>query len=330
MRELLVSYTELLEIAAAHNETIYASRGGGPSGWWLTLVFGETIIEACPEAANKETFEASVLPGCTEVLTRDGAIARDLLASGEIARAVIDDKGRVVRSNIPHTPGLHTWICVRGDSAQERGGGERLSCAWTAEEARGTKETGRGRVAGEGQPEDPPAVRFCEPLEVHDGHVMLSGSWTADDELWVETLLPATELAAGNGTGNANLTEAGHIVPAAGNGTYVVNLAQAVPVPPPRGEDGAWLVDFWTGAVSAPPAGRVGNFNLLPVPMTTRMGSSTCDEMIMDVDTASVEWLHPRWQPKLRVLKTSSGAGRVTLRLTCYREKIVPDRSLVP
>lgn len=229
-----------------------------------------------------------------------------------------DDKKPVIVIS-PATEGTFTWLSSRGDDlsptppASGRGDGPQLFLTWDGS-------------PGEEQTKEV-EIQFCEPVELHDGHVSWSvGDWSFEDSWSMSVRMPATVATPnGGGEGNCNLVEVVPssglyvAIPANGDGTHDVNLEQAVPIPdgynPKTGSgEGYWSVDrYWSGAVSAATESGEGEFNLY----TFAVEMHFCKNMdcgnplgVWDLDAYKAEWISQRWKlvfSATRAIEETSG-----------------------
>jgi hypothetical protein len=225
-----------------------------------------------------------------------------------------------VMVNSPATEGTFTWLTSRGDNlsptppASGRGEGTQLMIAFTEPD---TKEV---------------EIQFCEPIELHDGHVSWRGEWGFEDAWNISVRMPATVAVANQGnTGNCNLVDTGMgfnvIVPAAGDGAYDIDFDQAVPIPDgfntktSQGQ-GFWDVDqHWTEEITPNGDGK-GEFNFYDIALEMFF----CKNMdcgsplgIWDLDAYKAEWVSKKWKLCFKAARATSGAGKIGGYLMIFR-----------
>ena len=170
--------------------------------------------------------------------------------------------------------------------------------------------------------------QFLAPIQIADGAAMYSGTWDARDRLSLAVQLAANvPTANATNTGNCNAVPSGAgydvLVPAAGDGAYDVDLATAIPLilDIDHGSTGAWWVTPDTGAITPALTGG-GNVHLLCVPYEVWMARHCplgAPNGHWDVEPSRAEYIHPRWNLHLEVVKTSAGAGILSGELLIYR-----------
>jgi hypothetical protein len=232
-----------------------------------------------------------------------------------------DDK-KIVMVNSPATEGTFTWLSARGDNltptppSSGRGDGAHLMLSFTEPD---TKEV---------------EAQFCEPIELHDGHISWrpTGDWDFEDSWSISVRMPATVAVVNpTNTGNCNLYPTGQgfniIVPAAGDGAYDVDLSQAVPIPDgysAKTEQGAgyWNVEeHWSEEIT-PNGSDKGAFNLYDI----QLEMFFCKNMdcgnplgIWDLDAYKAEWVSKKWKLCFQATKVTAGAGKIGGYLMIFR-----------
>lgn len=287
-----------------------------PNAAYWELMTGE--IEALcgvVKAHTGEPLPKEVTVVTTETTTEDGSPIFSLDTPQES-----DKKFVFVVS--PATEGTFTWLSSRGDDlsptppSSGRGEGTQALLSFTEPD---TKEV---------------EIQFCEPVELHDGHVSWkpASSWDFEDSWSLIVRLPATVATPNVGnTGNCNLVATGLgfniVVPAAGDGAYDVDLDDAVPVPDGYNKKtqlgtGYWDVErYWSETITANVEGE-GEFNLYD----TEIDMSFCKNMdcghplgIWDLDAYKAEWISKKWKICFKVTKVTAGAGKIGGYLMIFR-----------
>lgn len=234
------------------------------------------------------------------------------LMSLDHARFEADGKQVVVPS--PATHGWNTWFCGAGDNLNptppSSGRGQGTPFRLTFTEAANQYFD----------------AQFNEPVEMHDGEIYYTGTWTMDDYFELSSVLGPTVATSTPGEGNVQAVDMGGYsvyVPAAGNGSHTVdfeNVYAAAPVP--TGGNEYWTYNKSTGFLTPTPDGS-GNCNIMnmaievyfmrKIPMGHGLGR-------FEIDTYKVEWLHPSWKLRFRCIKTSSGDGEVAAWIMLFRQ----------
>lgn len=229
---------------------------------------------------------------------------------------------KIVMVNSPATEGTFTWLSARGDNlsptppSSGRGEGAQFFLSFTAPD---TKEV---------------EAQFIEPIELHDGHISWrpTGDWGFEDSWSISVRMPATVAVANpTNTGNCNLVDTGMgfniIVPAAGDGAYDVDFNQAVPIPDgysaKTGQGtGYWdVVRYWSEEISPNGAGE-GEFNLYDIALEMFF----CKNMdcgsplgVWDLDAYKAEWVSKKWKLCFRVVRATTGTGKIGGYLMIFR-----------
>lgn len=224
----------------------------------------------------------------------------------------------------PATEGTYTWLSSKGDDlsptppASGRGDGSQLLLTWTGQQGEDAyKEV---------------EIQFCEPIELHDGHVSWKGTWGFEDLWSISVRLPATVATPNQGnTGNCNLVDTGYgfnvIVPADGDGAYDIDYDQAVPVPDgynaktSQGQ-GYWsVVQHWSEEISPSEPGK-GEYNFYDIALEMFF----CKNMdcgsnlqIWDLDAYKAEWVSKKWKLCFGATRTTSGEGKIGGYLMVFR-----------
>lgn len=225
-----------------------------------------------------------------------------------------------VMVNSPATEGTYTWLTSRGDNlsptppASGRGDGPQLLLNFTGP---GTDEV---------------EVQFCEPVELHDGHVSWKGDWGFEDCWTLSVRMPATVATPNVGnTGNCNLVDTGMgfnvVVPAAGDGAYDIDYNQAVPIPDgysaKTGEGtGYWnVVEHWSEEVTPNAEGKGAyNFYDIPLEMFFCKNMDTGSNLkIWDLDAYKAEWVSKKWLLCFSATRATTGAGQIGGYLMIFR-----------
>ena len=222
-----------------------------------------------------------------------------------------DEDGKQIVTPYPASDGFRTWFCGASDQMEPlvRGGGARARLEWTSQESRGAKTL---------------TLQWAEPVEVHDGSVLYTGSWDLDDTLDVSVLMPANAPTP-SGSGNCNVVN-NLIVPAAGDGGYQLDLATAVPVPAdPKAPNGFWDMDYDSGVIT--PSANPGHalYHLLTVPMqpyVARRIPLGDPSGSWAIHAYKVQSVHPTWKMLVTVDKQSAGAGILAGMLLCFRRNL--------
>lgn len=227
----------------------------------------------------------------------------------------IDKKPVMVMS--PATEGTFTWLSSRGDDlsptppASGRGNGTQALLVWDGSPGEGlTKEV---------------ELQYCEPVELHDGHVSWSSEFDFEDAWSISVRMPAT-VATENvgGTGNCNLVDLGGyylIVPAAGNGTHDIDYDQAVPIP--ADGPGYWDIDErWSENVT-PNAGGTGRYNFLTISIEMFFCKNMdCGDAMRrwDLDAYKAEWISKKWKLCFQATRAAAEvAGKIGGYLMIFR-----------
>lgn len=266
----------------------------------------ETILDGLVAIHSGEPLPSNVpIPITTPVTTPEGTALFSLDSPREV------DK-KPVMVNSPATEGTFTWLSSRGDDlsptppASGRGTGNQAFLSFSAPD---TKEV---------------ELQFCEPVELHDGHVSWKGEWGFEDSWGLSVRMPATVATPNVGnTGNCNLVDTGYgfniVVPAAGDGAYDIDLDQAVPIPDGYNSKtgqgaGYWNVEqYWSEEITPNVAGQ-GAFNLYDAALEMFF----CKNMdcgnplgIWDLDAYKAEWVSKKWKLCFHATRVTSGAGKI-------------------
>lgn len=220
----------------------------------------------------------------------------------------------------PATEGTFTWLSSKGDNlnptppASGRGDGTQLFLSFTEPD---TKEV---------------EIQFCEPIELHDGHVSWQGDWSFEDSWNVSVRMPATVAVENVGnTGNCSLVDTGYgfnvVIPADGDGTHDIDYDQAVPIPDgysTKTEQGTgyWnVVEHWSEEITPNVLGK-GAYNFYD----TAIEMFFCKNMdcgsnlkIWDLDAYKAEWISKKWKVCFKATRASSGAGKIGGYLMIFR-----------
>src|SRR4030067_1051868 len=222
--------------------------------------------------------------------------------------------GKLIVMISPSSEGLKTWFTGAGDELDpiSRGTGTRLLLSWSNDESRGQKSVD---------------IQFSEPVEVHDGQAVMSGSWSPDDYIDLSAIIPSTETMPNvSGTGDVNRVPTGLgydvIVRAAGDGAY--DLTNGVPVEAPSG-DGYWDVEPLTGEITPGAIPGGSRYHMLSIPLEVfflRRIPLGQGHGVLDVDVYKTEWIHQNWFVRMAVTKNSSDAGTLGGWLLTFRKNV--------
>lgn len=295
----------------------YINSSGDDCDIWFkdTLSSGDkTILDGLIAVHSGEPLPDSVMP----VSIQGNPTLNGMLITTSDAPHEGDRKPVMVNS--PATEGTFTWLSSRGDDlnptppASGRGDGTQLFLSFTEPD---TKEV---------------EIQFCEPIELHDGHVSWQGDWGFEDSWNVAVRMPATVATENVGnTGNCNLVATGLgfnvVVPAVGDGAYDIDYAQAVPIPDgystKTGEGtGYWdVVQHWSEDIT-PHADGKGEYNFYDVALEMFF----CKNMdcgsnlkIWDLDAYKAEWVSKKWKVCFSATRATSGAGKIGGYLMIFR-----------
>jgi hypothetical protein len=236
----------------------------------------------------------------------------------------VEPDGRMVVVNFPADEGTYMWLTGAGDDIENgvRGGGTEIVVEFDD----------TTRTEPEVKTLD---VSFMEWIQLHDGQVTVTDNaqWGLGDKWDWGVLMPATTVVP-NATneGNCNVVnpqgqpgqpDSYIIVPAAGDGAFDVDLDDAVPVP--ASGQGFWEFDWRTDVVapSANPGGAGWYLLAVDAPMAyfmRRVNVPIHHAGNFDFDAYKAERIYRRWKLRLVVSKKSSGPGKLSGWIVCFRE----------
>jgi hypothetical protein len=231
-----------------------------------------------------------------------------------IENARFESDGKQVMVPSPATHGWNTWFTGAGDdtaSAPGRGEGSAIRLSFTGADDKYVD------------------IQFTEPVEMHDGEIFYSpvANWDMDDIFTMSAYLGATSPTSTPGTGNCDKQDSGQgfdfMVPAAGDGDWTLDFTNVwtyAPVPQSMGGY-YWSYDKDTGAITAASAGD-GNCNLLSVPVEVKFLTNIPMGHTLgrfEIDTYKVEYIHPGWKLRLRVVKSTTTAGEAAAWIMVFR-----------
>ena len=238
----------------------------------------------------------------------------------------VDEEGKTRTLIVPSTKGWKLWFTGKADDLGPplvRGGGTPLALSFTAGEVPATKYVD---------------FQFGEPVELHDGQACWEplDAWGVKDRLCIKSVIPAsTATVNGTTTGNCDKTDLGGganiITPAAGDGGYDITLTTGDPavfstdaVPVPAEGYGFWDVDSSTGIVTPSATPGTANWNLYDFPNLAQFVNKVPMNKlgILDIDTYSIEWVHPTWVLRFSVEKNTAGDGDVAIWVLAFRENV--------
>ena len=190
--------------------------------------------------------------------------------------------------------------------------------------------------------EDEGSVEACfiEPAQLHTGEINYDSSWKMTDYAEFSIVTPAnvpTELSSESSSSSGDPEEEEpvevlkvnvggpyHLIVPYSGGGHEMLLSEAAPV---LDDDGEWWTDPETGAVSAwagtgDPAFRCRLYDFeISGHFLRRVWLGATSGHFQPPQVYKSEWLHPKQKIKLYAKKVSTGAGKLSAWLMCYRAK---------
>ena len=308
---LRLSYSVFTQLAILHSEWEVYKFGSpirllrmGDSNRRIECIIGEDDLAAL--AAEARYAQAS------EVVAPDDAWA-EMIGLVELTAPPtgLDGTPLVVVS-----PGKRGWMYYNvgaGDTVDGtlvRGGGTRIRLDFNS-----------------GPESQDVKFRYREPIFIHSAKIVFTGEWDLDDIWSFGMVVPANvPVVAPSVDGSIDLeilsSGAKRCKPNAGSGTHTLSLTTAAPVWNAK-KKGYYDVDEETGVITNAKKAGKGRWDLLNVGVesffATRrsLGHKSGEDR---PPTFDAEWIHPTWELRLAVNKTSAGSGKISGDVVIWRE----------
>lgn len=309
MRIEVIQYSTLGELAESF--PVFYVGSASPYTAYVVSTTAERIYQCNVGATDESAFVADIKPSAISVDSYSDAIAISEYIHTRGRGKAVNASGQTEVRSTPSSLGMRTWFTTHDDEDSQ------IKVEFAGGETGGSLTQWFECV-------------FGAPIEIHDGNAIIaSGTFTWDDQLLVQIVIPENSATSTPGAGNVNAGTCSTLglpiwVPAPeGDGTHTIDLGAVAPFPVEHRGIGYWEVDRRSGVITAGRLPGHEDFHVLRGQAVTLQPVRKYIGTRAEVPAGSegAEWLHQTWTLKLGVRRVSSpSAAKVLFELEAYRE----------